>query len=75
MQGRTLSEEGSGLFYHGDDVVFVNCLHTLGRAAKRLKESDLVCDSSQESFTTQGFYIFRVTSFLSISVYNNFKTM
>ncbi|KAM1080130.1 hypothetical protein ACFX15_014275 [Malus domestica] len=45
----------------------MNGLHILGRAAKRLKESDLVCDSSQESFTTQGFYIFWVTSFLSIS--------
>ncbi|CAB4268636.1 unnamed protein product [Prunus armeniaca] len=30
---------------------FLNCLHKLGRAAKRLKESDFVHDSSQKSFT------------------------
>ncbi|RXH92489.1 hypothetical protein DVH24_033385 [Malus domestica] len=60
MQGRILSEEeASRLFYSGNNVVFVNCLYTLGRAAKRLKKSDLVRDSSQELFTTQGFYIFR----------------
>ncbi|XP_048431994.1 uncharacterized protein LOC125473355, partial [Pyrus x bretschneideri] len=40
VQGRILSEEEDfGLFYPGDDVVFGNCLHTLDRAAKRLKES------------------------------------
>ncbi|KAM2576604.1 hypothetical protein TB2_002355 [Malus domestica] len=65
-------QKGSRLFYPVDDVVFMNCLHTLGRTTKRLKESDLIRDTSQESLKTS---IFFGNFVFFISVYNNFHPL